>query len=215
VRFYTIDIVELARKDRLKGLTAREISKKLGVPDTTISRWIRDIPFDNWQFKRAKQAVRLEKSRYADINFSIFDNENNARVLASLLYWCEGSKYPASSYVGFANSDPNLVRFFLYLLRRGFCLDEEKLNVNLQLHTTQDEAELKLFWSTLLSIDESRFYKSTITDPTRKRKRRNYMGTCTVKYHDVKLLHQITGIWESLIARNYGGVAERPNAEDC
>jgi len=80
-------------------------------------------------------------------------------------------------------------------LRKGFDINEEKIRVRLQLHSTHNEKKEKLFWSKMLNIPLNQFSKSTITNPNNKRKRLEYRGTCTIKYYDVKLLLQITGIY--------------------
>ncbi len=35
-----------------------------------------------------------------------------------ILYICEGAKYPAARQLGFANTDPRMIRFFVLLLRQ-------------------------------------------------------------------------------------------------
>ena len=83
------------------------------------------------------------------------------------------------------------------LFRKGFNIDENKLRVHLQLHNTHNKKDATNFWHNLLKINKNQFYKPTITSPGRKMKRKNYMGTCTVKYFDVKLLLNIMGIYEN------------------
>ena len=127
--------------------------------------------------------------------FSVLKKES-AKILASILYWCEGSKYPSSNFVAFSNSDENLVVTFLNLFRLGFKPKESKLKASLQLHTTHNKEEMTSFWSKALKIPKSQFYKPTITKPTKNMKRRDYKGTCTIRYYDVYILLEIMGIFE-------------------
>ena len=46
-----------------------------------------------------------------------------AKILCALIYWCEGAKVKTG--IAFTNSDPNLVRTFLHLLKTGFDIDEK------------------------------------------------------------------------------------------
>ncbi|PIY96809.1 MAG: hypothetical protein COY66_02670 [Candidatus Kerfeldbacteria bacterium CG_4_10_14_0_8_um_filter_42_10] len=201
MKFYLEKIVNQVRKARKEGFSIKKLEKKFNIPDTTISRWIRDIPSQNTLFKKARLKEKKERSRYAGIAKKLKLNKDLSKVFCSLLYWCEGSKYPSSNALTFSNSDPDLVFIFLFLLRRGFKLDEKKIKIHLQIHTTHIEKEIKKYWSNLLSIPENQFYKSTITRPTKSMKRKNYLGTCTVKYYDVKSLHHIMGIYDSLIKK--------------
>ena len=197
MKFYNQKIVYKIRKERQNGLSIKSLQKKFGVSFSTISRWVRDLPSDFKAFNSARKNERDLKSSYHELGGKLIINKDTAKILTGLLYWCEGSKYPASNFLAFSNSDEVLVKTFFELLRKGFELDETKLRVHLQLHTTHNKRVLTRFWSQLLGVSIKQFYKPTITFPTNRMKRRNYKGTCTIKYFDVKLLLQITGIFEA------------------
>ena len=100
------------------------------------------------------------------------------------------------------------MKTFIELLRKGFKINEEKIRIRLQLHSTQDENKEIKFWSDLIEVPIRQFGKSSITIPKNKRKRREYRGTCTIKYYDVKLLLQLTGLYEEFGKKSLkGGVA--------
>lgn len=199
MKFHESNIVEQIRNAREKtGLSLKKLEKKFGVPNSTISRWVRDIENSNLAFNAARKNELLLKQQYLENkNYKI--NQKEARFLCSLLYWCEGSKYPSTNFVAFCNSDGKLIFSFLYLLRKGFKISEQKFKVQLQLHNTHNVDLMTNYWSKLLKIPKSQFHKPTITSPHKKRKRRNYLGTCTVKYFDVKLLLGITGIYNDFV----------------
>ncbi|MFA5051361.1 MAG: hypothetical protein WC499_04600 [Patescibacteria group bacterium] len=198
MKFYDQKIVQEVRKERKKGLSIREIEKKLKVPNFTISRWVRDIPSDAKAFNLARQKEEFLKSDLRSLCDDLKIDKDLAKIFVSLLYWCEGSKYPSSNFVAFSNSDYSLVKVFLELLRRGFEINEDKIRIHLQLHSTHSPKEITKFWSDLLHVPSAQFYKPTITHPTNKMKRVDYRGTCTIKYFDVKLLLKIIGLYESL-----------------
>lgn len=205
MKFYESRIVEKVRAARSSGLTLRELEKRFGVSSSTISRWVRDIEVKNRQYKRARKFEVQERARFERLSLQLRMDKGTAKILASMLYWCEGSKYPASNVLTFSNSDPNLVATFLFLLREGFAVDESKFRVHLQLHTTHDPEKVSRFWSKLSGIGRKRFHKPTITEPTKKMKRGGYLGTCTLKYNDVRLLLQMIGIYESCMERWLSG----------
>jgi hypothetical protein len=213
VKLYTSDIVERARKERQNGSSLRTIEKLLNIPNTTISRWVRDIHSDQIIYQRARQKERTLKQIGADVVALEKMSRRNVKLLLALLYWCEGSKYPSSGHIAFTNSDFNLIKTFLELLRRSFPIQEDKIKARLQIHSTHDYKEVCLFWSKLLHIPPSQFHRPTITEPTRKMKRQGYLGTCTIKYYDVQLLLQIIGIYEAFFRIHIGEVAELVHSE--
>lgn len=195
IKFHSSNTVERARELRVAGFSIKDIAVQLKLKSPTISRWCNDIPSANPYHLHIKNLQKLNKNKSSKIKLEI--NSRRAKLLAGLLYWCEGSKYPASNFISFANSDQKLVETFLKLFRLGFKPEERKLKVHLQLHTTHNPKVITSYWSQLLKIPEIQFYRSTITRPTKNMKRLNYMGTCAIRYYDVKILWEITGIFEN------------------
>ena len=201
MRFHIEDIVKQARDLRLKGYSAQAIGKKLGVSEMSVLRWCFDIPSTNRTHLKSLAKLNESKNKSSGLVGKIKLNQDFSKIFASLMYWCEGSKYPASNIVAFANSDPNLIKTFLKFFRKGFSPTEEKFRIQLQLHDTQDYIKIRNYWVKFLKISPELFYKPTVTSPGKRRKRKNYLGTCTIRYNDVKLLMEIMGIYESFIRR--------------
>lgn len=212
--FYLDTFVKRVRDARVGGRSIKSLARDFRLPYSTVARWVNDIDSPNVQFRRAraKDEQRKNQLKYVAREFRL--TRKSAQLFAALLYWCEGSKYPASNFLHFANSDWRMASAFLELLRRGFQIDETKLRIHLQIHQTHNYKDLVRFWSTLLRVPATRFYKPTITKPTGRSKRRTYLGTCTIKYFDVTLLLGITGIYEGF-AERVGRVAERSKAAHC
>jgi len=124
-------------------------------------------------------------------------DKESKKILLALLYWSSGSKYPSSNFVAFSNSNYNLVKTFLNLLRSAFHIKESKIKVHLQLYASQNAKEMIKFWSKLLKIPSAQFYKPRITKP-KKLKLKNYFGTCTVRYYNLNLLQTIMATYEKL-----------------
>ncbi len=175
---------------------------------------MRDIPSEETLFNKARANEINLKNMFKGLVKTYSIDSNTAKILTALFYWCEGSKYPASNCLGFTNSDPALVKTFLELLRKGFVIEESRLKASLQIHSTHEYNDVLKFWSDLLKINKDKFYRPTITQPRHNMKRQNYVGTCTIKYHDVKLLLSIIGLYESF-AVTVGEVAEWTKAEGC
>ncbi|OGN13597.1 MAG: hypothetical protein A3C71_02135 [Candidatus Yanofskybacteria bacterium RIFCSPHIGHO2_02_FULL_43_15c] len=198
MKFYTDDLFKKVREKRKsEKLSLRKLESFFGIPDTTISKWVKDIANEDPNFLRSQKLVNETKKRYLP-TFNINNvSTKKARLICSIFYWCEGSKYPSSNCIAFCNSDERMVSTFLFLLRKAFKLDENKFRAHLQLHNTHDIKRVTSYWSQMLNIPIDRFWKPTITKPTNTMKRLNYNGTCTIKYFDVKLLQGLMGIYEN------------------
>jgi len=203
MKFYNENIVQQARNLRKNGSSSKVIAQILGISDSTVLRWCYDIKatkengFSKHQKEIYKAVEMKAQNVLQDFNFTV----NNAKILTTILYYCEGSRYPTINCVCFTNSDPEIVKLFIRLFRLGFKPNEHKFRVHLQLHSTHNKLEAKKYWADLLKIDESQFYKPTITNPTNRMKRLVYRGTCSVRYYDFKIVHEILGIWKNLISK--------------
>lgn len=198
MRLYKNKIVNKIRTARKEGEAIRRISSRFAIPYPTIFRWTADIYSDDKIFREAK--LRRDKVKgKAKLEISNYNiTRTEAKILSSLLYWCEGSKYPSNNFIAFSNSDVLLIKTFLNLLRLAFHIDESKIKIHLQLHTTHSIKKMIRFWSRLLKVSQSQFYKPTVTKPTQNMKRRNYFGTCTIRYYNLDLLLTIMGLYEGV-----------------
>lgn len=108
-----------------------------------------------------------------------------------MLYRAEGNK---SGKVGISNSDPNMVEFMMYWLRRYCRVDNAKFKPFLNLHSGQDEDEIKDFWSKIIKLPKEQFGKSYIKkEGTGHRKNVLYKGTSRVDICNLNLLYKILG----------------------
>lgn len=201
MKFYDQDFVKLARKLRKKGLTSVEIAKKLGISDGTILRWCYDISPDN-PFHRHQQKVYREFSGRGTVVAEKFKLSTvQVKILCAVLYLCEGARYPTANAVSFTNSDIELIKLFIKLFRMGFSPENKKFRVHLQLHTIHNVPKMYSFWSNILKIPKTQFYKPTITKPTRRMKRSNYRGTCSIRYYDFRIFHELMGTARALMQK--------------
>jgi len=200
---YSEDFIKKIRGVREKEkLSFKKIGERFNIHNSTIRNWCYDLPSNRWEtliIGNEKIRKKLKKSETSAIPKINSIGKNQAKFLAAILYGCEGSKYPASNAVNFANSDPDLVLSFLRLLKKSFDLDKKKFSVHLQIHTNHDYKKLKRFWANLLNLSESCFIKPTIREPKGKKHRNNYMGTCTLRYRNYRIQLKLLGIFEKFI----------------
>lgn len=191
---------------RQKGYSLKEISNELHISKSTASLWLKDVKISPEAQERLEKTgrsgtlrglgtiqvrwqsiqKRIEKETEnitREVLSSISLDKNYFKLLAALIFWCEGGKR-SKSQVRFINSDPALVQTFLLLFRKGFTINEEKLRAMLQLHEYHNETVQRQFWSKITGIPIKRFSKSYIKPHTGKRLRDNYPGCISIAYTD-------------------------------
>ncbi|MFA4888041.1 MAG: hypothetical protein WC628_00485 [Candidatus Omnitrophota bacterium] len=227
-RIYKLAIKTKARKLRNQGWSLGEISRKMHIPRNTLSGWVKNIRLTEKQNERIRQkiidsgaigrplAVKAnrekierwkENIRRKVENFGKFasGNPQMCKLICGILYLCEGAKYPSSQVMAFGNSDPEMIKTFLGLLRKYFNIQEEKLHCRIIPRWDQDINELQCFWSKITKIPISRFYKTKPDKRTKGKKtlKERYKGVCVLQYCDTSLQFGLQAIGESVIR---GGV---------
>jgi len=200
-----------ARLLRKEGLSYGELTRRLGVPKSTLHSWIHNLKrpeyITNEQKRKHLESVRLlaitaikqkREKRLNEIKQRIIrevdkyplKRKDYLKSMLAMLYWAEGTK--ARGTLAFANTDPSLVLLFLTLLRKCYEIDENKLRVRLHLHYYHKVSRVKGFWSKLLNIPESKFGKIYFKPRSKtKRFRHNFMGVCFIKYYSEDLRFEI------------------------
>jgi len=188
---------------RKHGYSLREISLKLNISKSTVSLWVRSLPLNKFATQRlgntmvAARAKAIESNRLKKevISLDIFEKvkkEINSikrsfvldKIFCSLLFWGEGSK--GGSDLRIINSDPNLIRAFLILLRASFDLDENKFRAVLHLHQYHNIKKQKKYWSEITGLPTKSF--SIYLKPnTGKNKKNDYPGCISLRYYDYKV----------------------------
>ena len=202
-RDWEIENAKILRKK--EHYSFAQLHKLTGIPATTIRNWCAaDVLGSKWDTLLITNERKRKELKASETNIlsSLKDIDcTNAKIFAALLYWCEGTKYPANNKVEFSNSDPALQRLFITLLRKGFHLDETKFRIHLQIHDTHNYEEIKRFWSDLLKVPNTKFIKPTITIRKGGKHKKEYFGTCAVRYIDFRVQLKLIGIYEEFARR--------------
>ncbi|HNV12963.1 MAG TPA: hypothetical protein PK686_03770 [bacterium] len=214
------DLKYKAKKLRAKGYSFREISEVLKVSKSTASLWTRNLDLNinaknrlnNLEIVGRKKAIITIKKKKKEELLEINNNCNVLRdkkydrddykLFLALLYWGEGAKTNGS--LKFINSDSRMIRIFLFLLRKSFSIDENKLSACIHLHEYHDKEEMINFWSQVSGIGENKFY--VYNKPhTGINKKLGYKGCLSVYYGDVKIFKEIFIIIQRFI--EYCGIS--------
>jgi hypothetical protein len=205
-------VVEQAEARRLRALgwTVPEIAASLGVARSSVSTWVRDVP---WTPRRGRPPPRapnrLARARADDIaalraaGRAVVGelSERDLLVAGAALYAGEGAK--GDGQVKFANTDPRMIAFFCAWLRRFFEVDERRLRVQLYLHEGLDLDAAVEHWVRVTGIPPAQFLKPyrAVADPSRRRAKHEF-GCPAVRYACSRTHRAVMGLVDALLASN-------------
>jgi hypothetical protein len=206
-------LLELATKLRISGMSYKQIHMELGIAPSTASVWLKNVGFNNdavkklmqrqvagrskgWATLRRKKLERGEVAKLKAIETlkSFILDKNVSKILCSFLYWGEGAKTEDHGVV-MANSDPLMIRVFLYLLRSSFDINEQKLSGYLHLHSYHDIEVQKNFWSNVTGIPHDKI-KIYLKKESGINKRAGYPGCIQIRYNSVELFKEISFLYK-------------------
>jgi len=211
-----------ARELRKRGLSIKEIEKKLKVSRSSVSLWVCDIKLTKKQIRRLylnKKTGVLKGSIIAAMN-KIKARENLTRQLIDkgkkeikkiskrdkfiagiALYYGEGGK--TDGEVSFTNSDPYAIKFMINWLRIFCRAPQDRLRGSLYLHDNLDKRKAEQYWSRITKIPLSQFTKAYIVknNPNILRKTKHSYGVFRIKISDYRL-QRITMVWISGVFNN-------------
>ena len=199
---------EQARTLRAQGLILDDIATQLGVAKSSVSLWVRDVPFTPKQ----RQYGPNRPNRLHDEKLAQIEAMNRAAIgwigvladdafLAAgvALYAGEGSKRDGK--IVFANSDPAMVRFFCIWLRRYFEIDESRLRARVYLHEGLDLDAAHAHWSETTKIPLEQFsapYRA-VPDPSIRTNKHEH-GCVYVTYCCVRTHRAVMGMVRALLS---------------
>jgi DNA-binding transcriptional MerR regulator len=198
-----------ARQLRRAGLPLAEIAARLEVSKSSVSVWVRDVPFDPLPRPprgRRRAPNALQRRRQAEVDRLIAEgrerigrlSEREFLVAGAALYAGEGAKTDGT--VRFVNSDPRMVAFFCAWLRQFYEIDESRLRLTLYLHQGLDLAAAMEYWSALTGIPPSQFRKPYRAVPDASiRHVKHVHGCVTVSYSCSATHRSIMGLVSALL----------------
>lgn len=201
---------EFAIRLRRKGKTMNEIAAEVGVAKSSVSLWVRNLPLSpkaqsriaslqtegqkasiKAHFEQTRKNLLVPREEAEEIVKRITLTPDIAFLSCALLYWCEGAKDKNDTTFRFSNSDPQMVRAFMALMRQAFILDERKFRIRMHLHEYHDEQRQKKFWSDVTGLSVQHFSKTFWKPHSGKSIKIAYPGCVHIDYYDVRIARKI------------------------
>lgn len=201
---------------RKSGHSLGEISKMLKISKSTASIWTKHVVIDKAGLLRIEglaiasrvkgheilhqrklKRLRIAESEAKTLLGKIAHDKNTALIGLSMMYWCEGKKN--DNGIGFTNSDPELVRAFIVMMKKVFKIDKNKWRVCMHLHDYHDETELLDFWSDATGIPPTQFNKSFRKESNHAYIRDGYKGCVRVSYGDARISRTLISFAKNFI----------------
>jgi len=203
------------RLRRDDGLSIKEIARRVGAAQSSVSVWVRDVPLTsaqraalqrlnpatNGQLRSA--ALSAERARAMRSTFQAEGREfarqgDQVHAAGVMLYWAEGGKSSKNSAC-LSNSDPELFRYFAMFLRTAFAIEDLSLRLtcNLFADHLDKQREIEEFWLDQLRLPPSCLTKSVVNVYSKhsQKKRQNTLpyGTARLCVHSTRVVQHIFG----------------------
>lgn len=154
-------IIAGIRAFRRRGYSIGELVIKFSVPKTTVWQHIRDvsvppryIPLLRAKYGGSKQrAQRLQIAMDQRATELLRGRYRHLAMAFAMLYWGEGSKKACE----FINSDGEMIKVYLLIVRRILGLPEESIRPTLRIFTGMNQTECLNHWSRVTGIAKSKF----------------------------------------------------------
>ena len=182
---------------RRNGWSYNVISQKLGMGKSTLSDWLREIPYEpNAAVQKrigrgpAKAAASKQKARSFEIDRlrqeGIGDigkiSDRDLLFLGIGLYMGEGSK--SHEYVRLVNSDPKIIRLSLHWFRTVCHVPDQNFSLALHLYPDISTREALSYWIRVTGLRREQFEKIQVVHRQNKTaKKRGHLpyGTAHLK----------------------------------
>jgi predicted transcriptional regulator len=197
---------EQARELRRQGKSVKEIARLMGISQSSVSVWVRDVELSKEVLEELRQRKRglgkrtletlAEQEEQRNLHLSY---QQVGRIKARekdwlhyagcLLYWAEGAK--GRNFINLTHPDPHLMALFVRFLRESLHIPTDMIDVHLYVSTEDKEAQRKIEreWLTALNLPA---VKKVHIKPSRT--------SCGIQVHKTEMLQHIYGA-----IQEYGG----------
>lgn len=177
---------EKARQLRKNGWSYAIISERIGVAKSTLSTWLKDLPYlPNAQVKKRMKTgpLKVGKRRHAQKIQLLSAISSKAeqelgklsprdlRMLGIGLYIGEGSK--SFEQVQLINADPRVLGLAIQWFTQVCQIPKEHFRLTMYLYPDNSEMKARAYWANKLDVPQSQFLKTSIDRRQGKSKKSN------------------------------------------
>lgn len=172
---------------RRAGWSYSMITEELGVNQSTLSGWLRDVPVEDRtviegrsraarkvsgqknsaRFQAQAQQARDEGLREIQALFADGLTERELFLVGLTLYWGEGAKTQTTIALG--NADPAIIKLFMRWARESLRITEDRFRAGLYCYPDTDIPKAQSYWSEITGIPLHHFYEAQVDTRTNKR----------------------------------------------
>ena len=204
---------------RKRGKSYNEISQELAVPKSTLSNWLSGMVWSqNIKNELTKKANHIAKKRLRLLNkerrakwerrreqlreeakreFPKL-HKNPLFVAGAMLYWAEGDSKIKNPF-RLTNTDPRMMALYTKFLIGTLNISKDNLRIAIILYPDLSEKKCISFWSKILNIPKSQFYKTQFIKGRHPTKRLS-KGICTIIIRNRQLKEKVS-IWIDLLSQ--------------
>ncbi len=171
-----------------KKLSSKAISLEFNCSESKVNYWIQKYGIKK---RSISEAVYLKQNPNGDpFKQQRIITLSDAFIygLGLGLFWGEGNKKNPTS-VRLGNSDPDLIKVFLYFLEERLHINRSRLKFGLQIFSDMDSQKVERYWRKHLNLNRDQFYKTviTISGKVGTYKEKSSYGILTLYFHNRKL----------------------------
>ena len=208
------------------------ISRNLQASKSAVSLWCRDIILTSLQNDKLRlnkgvsvttgQRMGAEANKKKKLEVVELSNQwankminkiskRDLSLIASALYWCEGSKSDSASTFTFVNSDPQMMSFMKNFLISVMNVSQDDLVCSIQINKIHEARidKVLIFWKKLLNLNNSQIRKPYFVDTKVSKVYDNYdtyFGVCRLFVRKGKhIKYKMLGLIESLKRETMSG----------
>lgn len=209
----------LALRLRQQSKSYNEISRILKISKSTLSNWFKTNPEsqrvrnalsdknNKLVAERIKKFVEANKEKWlkwredakiqAKKEFNKFF-KNKLFIAGLMLYWSEGDN-KLGNPIRFTNTDPRMIALYTKFFTRILNIPKEKLRSTLILYPDLSEKKCVEFWSQIMKIPKTQFYKTQFIKGNHPTKRLSN-GICMISCNNRQIKEKMM-VWIDLLSK--------------
>jgi ATP phosphoribosyltransferase len=186
-----VNKIEQLVEHRKKGFSVPELSRMFALPKSTVLRYVKNVEilpeyYQRWLNRRNASQIISERQQVLAKNKASWlvgqINDQSLALIAAALYWAEGAKKDFS----LTNSDPEMIRVFVLILKKVFKIKDEEIKISIRLYDDLIIEDAIKFWSGIVGVDLHNNVSINILNGEKKGKLK--FGMCRVRVKKAGLL---------------------------